>query len=198
MQINKNYLIVGLLATLLIILFFFTCNKPKEQKTKYIPVVATIEGKVKSDSAQYHKSIDSLQAIEAKLYKKVYEQKGDLKAAQELVVELLNQPPEYSDTAKLLAQIEILKTANASKDSLCNTTIVTQDSIIAEKENKYQASIDFQAKQRASINQLITNTYAAEAQIKSLGKQVRKERGTKNLYKITTLVAILYGAAKTL
>lgn len=197
-MINKNWIIIGLTAALLIVLFFFTCNKKSEEKKKYIPVVATIEKKVKFDSTQYHKSIDSLQEIEANLYKKVYEQKGDLKTAQALVVELLNQPPEYSDTAKLLAQIEILKSANATKDSICNSTIVTQDSLIQEKENKYQASVEFQSKQRASINELINSNKEADNQIKSLTKQVKKQKANKVLYKIIAGVAIVYGVSKSL
>lgn len=197
MQINKNWIIIGLLAALLVVLFFFTCNKPKGE-VKYIPVVSKIEKKVRFDSTQYHKSIDSLQVIEANLYKKVYEQKGDLKVAQELVVELLNQPPEYSDTTKLLAQIEILKSANNTKDSLCNNTIATQDSIINEKETKYQVSLDFQSKQRQSIDQLIASNKSADAEIKSLNKQVRKQKATKVLYKVIAGAAIVFGAYKSL
>ena len=203
MQTNNKYkwIIVGLVAAFLITLFFFTCNKKSDPKPKYIPIVKLVEKKIKLDSTVYWKTIDSIQRNELKWKNKFKEADGDLDLAEKQMNDILNNADYIIDSSgkeELKAQVENLKVINARKDSLCHAANDSRDSLIAEKENKYQASLDFQAKQRQSINDLIENSKAADTEIKSLNKQVRKQKANKVLYKIIAGAAIIYGTYKSL
>lgn len=201
MQINKNWLILGLLTALIVVLFFFTCNKSSAPKAKYIPVVSIVEKKLKTDSVQYFKSIDSIKKIELKWKNKYIQADGDLSLAEQQMNDMLNSAEviiDSSDNEELKAQLEELKALNEGKDILVHIAISSRDSLIQEKENKYLASLEFQSKQRQSINELINSNKASDSEIKHLNKQVRKQKANKVLYKVIAGAAIILAAKQSL
>lgn len=183
---NKNIIIL-ILAGLLFLSIFLPdrCSKPVE------PVIVTktkeVIKLVKEDSSRFQKSIDSLKKVGQNLSKKMAEVKDDLKTAEALVVELLNDASVIIDSSgkeELHYQLSILKAANAAKDSLCNSVIAGQDSIImnqAEQMNYKDSTI---ATFDRAFKQVVLNEKTKDKYIGQLKKQVRQKKSGNIVWKI--------------
>lgn len=183
---NKNIIIL-ILAGLLFLSIFLPdrCSKPVEPviKTETKEVIKL----VKEDSSRFQKSIDSLKKVGQNLSKKMAEVKDDLKAAEALVVELLNDASVIIDSSgkeQLHYQLSVLKAANAAKDSLCNSVISWQDSIIANQSEQIARQDEFNSTLRTSLNQVVSNEQAKDKYISQLKKQVRQKKSGNIVWKI--------------
>jgi len=183
---NKNLFILILCGVIFCLLFFpDRCSKPQE------PVIVTktkeVIKLVKEDSSRFVKSIDSLKKVGQNLSKKMAEVKDDLKTAEALVVELLNDASVIIDSSgkeQLHYQLSVLKAANAAKDSLCNSVIAGQDSIIANQSEQLARQQEFNSALRASLNQVVANEQAKDKYISQLKKQVRQKKSGNIVWKI--------------
>lgn len=183
---NKNITILILAGVLFLFIFLpDRCSKPEPPaiKTETKEVIKI----VKADSVQIKKTIDSLKKIGQILSKEIKETKNDLKTAEALVVELLNDASVIIDSSgkeELHYQLSILKAANAAKDSLCNSTIAAQDSVISNQLNQLAAQEELNSKIRQSFNQVVANDQAKEKYIKQLKKQVKQKKFGNVVWKI--------------
>lgn len=194
-------MIVLLTVALLIVIFFFTCNKPAQPET-------IVQTRIKEKEVIKQVGIDSVLFAKEKansdkkisaLTKTVSELKGDLNAAQGLVVELLNDAPVIiADTSKFIEQLAFLKLANATKDSICNSTIAGQDSIINAQAEAMVLHLDFQAKQRESINDMQTISKEKDSYVKYWKKKYRKTKAGNTALKIVAIVAAAVAVKQSL
>ena len=193
MAISKNTIIALLvLALLFALLFLNKCgNDPLP-----IPTVKTetkeIIKEVDRDSIQESKSRDSINKVNARLNYQLTEYKEDLTTAQDFVTELLNDAGQSIDTSskdELKAQLEIVKQANVIKDSICNQTIRTQDSLNANISLQLAKKDTLYSKLRSSFNQVVENEQIKDKYISQLQKQARKKKASNVFWKITTAVA---------
>lgn len=183
---NKNLFILILCGVIFCLLFLpDRCSKPQE------PVTGTktkeVIKEVQADTTRFIKSIDSLKRIGQKLSKKVSETTTDLKTAESLVVELLNDASVTIDSSgkeELHYQLSILKAANAAKDSLCNSVIAGQDSIIMNQAEQMIYKDSTIATFDLAFKQVVLNEKAKDKYIIQLKRQVRQKKFGNVVWKI--------------
>jgi len=188
---KQKHIIVALTVALLLSLFFRpSCNPPPPEpvvKKEIKEVVKTIA----ADSTKFIKQVAAAEAKAMLLKAELTSTITDLNTAQELVVELLNDAPVVigMDSAEVIAKLEYLKAENDRKDSLCNSAIVTQDSIISAMTERHQATLEFNSKIRASVNDLTGIAKDREAETKYWKKRYKKAKAGQTIFKIVAIAA---------
>jgi len=187
----KNNIIIALTGVCLFLVFFLVKCRKDPPPGKPVITVKTIVKQLSADSAKFQKKNDSMALLVKKLTVKVTNYKSDLNAAQVLVNELLNDAPET-------VYITDIQQAVSNSDSLCNTTIATQDSIINVKTDQADALLIFNSDMRKSIGSLIAVTVEKDAEIKYYKKQTRKHKAGKTFYKVIAITATVLAVKQSL
>lgn len=199
----KRLLLILVGLVLFMAFFMVKCGSdPTPKPGAEIPTVKEIKADLKADTMKFIKKNDSLQKRIAVLEAAVVKYKGDHRADQRLVKELLNQAPVYltgnEDSSKLSALVDELSAAIHASDSSCNATISAQDSVIMVKTEQYAAAMELNAEIRKSVDNLLAVSDAKDQQIKYWKKQTQKQKRGQAVLKVIAGAAILYGVKQSL
>jgi len=183
---TKNYIIFLLSAALIIIVLFFTCEKPpKPIPIITVPNVITVMDTVWGDTTKFYKESLKLNKRIDSLTNRLGTTKHKLSEAEQTVNNILNNLPK-NDTTYLLKQIII------TKDSLTHRAFVQLDSIIVLKDSQFIASQRLKSDLLKSINLLEQGSLQKDDIIKYWRKEAKKQKRNKVLFKIATGVAAIF------
>lgn len=199
----KRLLLILLGVALFMAFFMVKCgSNPPPKPAADIPTIKEIKADLKVDTMKFIKRNDSLQKRIALLEASVLKYKGEHRADQKLVNELLNQAPIYltgnEDSSKLSALVNELSAAIYASDSSCNATISAQDSMIMAKTEQYAAAMELNAEMRKSVDNLLTVADSKDHQIKYWKKQTKKLKRGQAVLKVIAGAAIVFGVKQSL
>lgn len=193
-KIRPEYIVFVQLAIIIVlaVLLFKSCQK--EVVNPIVKDAKSIVSNVEKDESESKPIIDSLKAANDSLTLAGNRTKEDLEVAEQLVAELLNEPPPVvtrteTDSVALYSWIEKTRIENAKKDSIVRVAIYSKNQVIANKEKQIAEKDLLYSKLRMNADTLASNQTILESVNLGLNKKLRRNK---------TANKVLIGAAATL
>jgi hypothetical protein len=198
-NIKQEYIISALvvIVAILAVLQIKSCVKEVKPSTAVKEIIHTIDT-IKENS---DKLVDSLKNKIYRAEQNLQSQKNETRAAEILVVELLNEPPlpplvEQIDSSEYFTWLEEVKDANAKKDEKNHALFDTMTAIISNQQQQIAQKDILYSDIRMYVDTLAENNKNVENENLGLRKQNGKLKKTNKVLGITAggLAAILTGA----